>query len=57
MGRASTMIWARISYHGKTNTVFLDNDRGRGGQVEAIQMSTNYMCSYKAVNKSMQSFI
>ena len=56
-GRASTMIWVRISYRGKTDIVFLDNDRGRGEQVDAIQMSTNYMCSYKAVNKSMQSFI
>ena len=30
LGRASTMIWAGISYCGKTDIVFLDNGRGRG---------------------------
>ena len=34
-GRASTMIWAGISYRGKTELVFLDNGAGRGGRQRA----------------------
>lgn len=31
-GRASTMIWAGISYHGKTDLVFLNDGVGRGAR-------------------------
>ena len=30
-GRASRMIWAGISFRGKTDLVFIDNGAGRGG--------------------------
>ena len=30
------MIWAGISYRGKTNLVFLDNGAGRGGRQRAV---------------------
>ena len=35
-GRASTMIWAGISYRGKTELVLLDNGAGRGGRQRAL---------------------
>lgn len=31
-GRGSTMIWGGISFHGKTDLVFLDQGVGRGGR-------------------------